>query len=190
MEPAAARPVAGVAVASARDRPAGYAGARRKISRPTAPAESPENSLLPLLQFGVQTRPVERGPRISLAPRRDIVVAADALRRQRRVSVQQLPRQLGQPGVLSIGIRQIIRPLQLHTQRKIVAVVSPCDPGSPGMPGTFQAGDGLRQPAIMLDEEMRGNLQGRDLGEERMLMRGQAVLKERLHLAGTELPRW
>ena len=56
------------------------------------------------------------------------------------------------------------------------------------MPGTIQAGDELRQPAITLDEEMRGNLQGCDLGEERMLVHGQAVLKERLHLAGAELP--
>ncbi len=55
------------------------------------------------------------------------------------------------------------------------------------MPGPIQTGDELGDGAITLDEKMCGDLQPGDLFEERMLVALQAVLKELLNPAGTEL---
>lgn len=116
-------------------------------------------------------------------------MALDAFRGDRREGRAQQPRQPGQGSVLRVRVRFRVGPLQFDAKGEVVARLATVEAGNPGMPGAVVTGDELGDGAVAFDEEMRGNRQVADLLEIGMFVRVQAILEERLDLAGAELSR-
>ena len=93
-----------------------------------------------------------------------------------------------QGSVLGVCERRLIGAFEFDAHGKVVAALAALEARYPGMPGPVQARDELGDPAVTLDQKVRRYTQVLDLLEKRMLGDGQAVLEERLHLAGAELP--
>lgn len=97
-----------------------------------------------------------------------------------RVLCLQTAGQVYQTRILFRRKRIVIMPLQLNTQREIIAVFTPAKPTLTGMPGSRIAGDKLQQLAITTNQEMRRNLYVFQLLKIGMLLRVEAVAEKLL----------
>lgn len=86
-------------------------------------------------------------------------------------------------GSVSVPSSSMPREKSLHASRPSKQETPACQARS------VVTGDELGDGAVAFDEEMRGNRQVADLLEIGMFVRVQAILEERLDLAGAELSR-
>src|SRR5712692_697571 len=100
--------------------------------------------------------PIERRPRIGLAPRSDVGVPDEV---HDRISPAQRRGELREAWVLLIGVGLVVAALELDSHGKIVAALAPLPARRAGVPGTLGAGNELDQLAIAPDKEMRRHVE-------------------------------
>jgi hypothetical protein len=143
-----------------------------------------------ILQSAAKARPIKSRAGIGLAPRRYIAMTTNTLAGDAWIRCQQLAGQVDQRRILGVGVRQVIRALQLDAKGKVIARLTPFERRDTGMPGPVDARDKLRHRAVALNQKMRRYPQVGNPFKVGMFRDIQAILEKLLHLAGGKLRRW
>ena len=95
-------------------------------------------------QQAAVTGPVERRSRVGLAAGRDVAVTDDAIVADLRINPANSASNFGKCRVLCITERGVVGPLQLDTDREVIATLAATELRLPGMPGAPV--EGHKQP--------------------------------------------
>jgi hypothetical protein len=95
-----------------------------------------------------------------------------------------------QTAILLIGISYIVATLQLHSQRKVIAVFRTLEAGLARMPGPIVKRNKLDNFPVASDQEMSGNLEIGNVMKIGMSVRVQAIGKKVADMCTAKLARW
>lgn len=95
----------------------------------------------------------------------------------------------GQPLILGTGKGMNITAFQFDADGKVIAAFPPLKAGHPRMPGPLEKRDILHHFTIAPDQDMGGDPEPLDLGEEGMPLRRQGIGEQPVDPGSPELPR-